>query len=238
LIKALKLFIIGLHTILLSIAALISFFLDRSFKTYHLLTKIFSSGVLYISGVKVKIYGLENIDPKATYVFVSNHASHFDIAVLQWSIPNQLAMIFKKELLKIPIFGWQLKLGPYIMVDRKSPESGMRSIEEAKELMKTKSISVLVFPEGTRSRTGELLPFKRGAFHLAAKVGFPIVPVTIIDSDKIMPKGTFKLKRGVIKLIFDKPINTDHIRSKADELQLMDNIKTIIQNNKVEYNER
>jgi 1-acyl-sn-glycerol-3-phosphate acyltransferase len=121
------------------------------------------------------------------------------------------------------------------MVDRKSPESGMKSIEEAKELMKNKGISVLVFPEGTRSKTGELLPFKRGAFHLAAKVGYPIVPVTIIDSDKIMPKGSFKLKRGTIKLIFDNPINTDNIKSKVDELALMDNIKIIMQKNKGKF---
>ena len=234
-ITILKLFLIGLHTFILSVLALISILIDRSFKSYHYLSKIFARGTLFISGVKVKIFGLENIDEKATYVFVSNHASQFDITVLQWGVPNRLAMIFKKELSKIPVFGWQLKLGPYIMVDRKSPESGMKSIEEAKVLMRTKGISVLVFPEGTRSKTGELLPFKRGAFHLAAKVGYPIVPVTIIDSDKIMPKGTFKLRRGIIKMIFDKPINTENVKSKVDELQLMDNIKLIMQNNKERF---
>jgi len=235
LITILKLFLIGLHTFILSVLALISILIDRSFKSYHYLSKIFARGTLFISGVKVKIFGLENIDEKATYVFVSNHASQFDITVLQWGVPNRLAMIFKKELSKIPVFGWQLKLGPYIMVDRKSPESGMKSIEEAKVLMRTKGISVLVFPEGTRSKTGELLPFKRGAFHLAAKVGYPIVPVTIIDSDKIMPKGTFKLRRGIIKMIFDEPINTENVKSKVDELQLMDNIKLIMQNNKERF---
>ncbi len=234
-ITILKLFLIGLHTFILSVLALISILIDRSFKSYHYLSKIFAGGTLFISGVKVKIFGLENIDEKATYVFVSNHASQFDITVLQWGVPNRLAMIFKKELSKIPVFGWQLKLGPNIMVDRKSPESGVKSIEEAKDLMRTKGISVLVFPEGTRSKTGELLPFKRGAFHLAAKVGYPIVPVTIIDSDKIMPKGTFKLRRGIIKLIFDKPINTENVKSKVDELQLMDNIKLIMQNNKERF---
>lgn len=234
-ITVIKLVLIAIHTLIMSIFALVSILVDRSFITYHHLTKIFSAGVLFLSGVKLQIIGLENIDRKATYVFVSNHASQFDITVLQFGIPNKLAMIFKKELAKIPVFGWQLKLGPYIMVDRKSPESGMKSIEEAKTLMKNKGISVLVFPEGTRSKTGELLPFKRGAFHLAAKVGYPIVPVTIVDSDKIMPKGTFKLKSGVIKLIFDKPISVDNIKSKMDEIQLMDNIKTIIQNNKEKH---
>lgn len=234
-ITIIKLFLIGIYTIILSLFALISIIVDRTFISYHYLSKIFSGGILFISGVRVKIFGINKIDKNATYVFVSNHASQFDITVLQWGVPNRLAMIFKKELSKIPIFGWQLKFGPYIMVDRKSPESGMKSIEEAKQLMKNKGISVLVFPEGTRSNTGQLLPFKRGAFHLAAKVGYPIVPVTIVDSDKIMPKGSFKLKRGTIKLIFDKPINTENIKSKVDELALMDSIKTIMQNNKEKF---
>lgn len=234
-ITVIKLMLIGIYTFILSILALISIIVDTTFITYHYLSKIFSGGILFISGVKVKIFGLDKIDKNATYVFVSNHASQFDITVLQWGVPNRLAMIFKKELSRIPFFGWQLKFGPYIMVDRKSPESGMKSIEEAKELMKNKGISVLVFPEGTRSKTGELLPFKRGAFHLAAKVGYPIVPVTIVDSDKIMPKGSFKLKKGTVKLIFDSPINTENIKSKVDELQLMDHIKKIIQNNKEKF---
>ncbi len=234
-ITIIKLILIGIYTLILSILALISIIVDRSFISYHYLSKIFSGGILFISGVRVKIFGIDKIDKNATYVFVSNHASQFDITVLQWGVPNRLAMIFKKELSRIPFFGWQLKFGPYIMVDRKSPESGMKSIEEAKELMKNKGISVLVFPEGTRSKTGELLPFKRGAFHLAAKVGYPVVPVTIVDSDKIMPKGSFKLKKGTVKLIFDSPINTDNIKSKVDELQLMDNIKKIIQNNKEKF---
>lgn len=234
-ITIIKLILIGIYTLILSILALISIIVDRSFISYHYLSKIFSGGILFISGVKVKIFGLDNIDKNATYVFVSNHASQFDITVLQWGVPNRLAMIFKKELSRIPFFGWQLKLGPYIMVDRKSPESGMKSIEEAKELMKNKGISVLVFPEGTRSETGELLPFKRGAFHLAAKVGYLIVPVTIVDSNKIMPKGSFKLKKGTVKLIFDSPISTDNLRGKTDELQLMDKIKKIMQNNKEKF---
>jgi 1-acyl-sn-glycerol-3-phosphate acyltransferase len=234
-ITSLKLFLISIYTIILSILALISIAIDRSFILYHYLTKAFSFGVLFITRVKVKLIGIENIERKSVYVFVSNHSSQFDIAVLQWGLPNRLAMIFKKELTTIPLFGWQLKFGPYIMVDRKSPESGMKSIEESKQLMKTKGISVLVFPEGTRSETGELLPFKRGAFHLAAQVGYPIVPVSIIGSEKIMPKGTFKLKSGLVKLIIDKPISTENIKNKSDEVNLMDKIRNIIQKNKEMY---
>lgn len=227
-----KLFLIVIHTIICSIFALIFIFIDRTFTLYHWLSKVFSGGILLISGIRVKISGLENIDPKAVYVFASNHSSQLDITALQWGVPNRLAMIFKKELAKIPLFGWQLRLGPYIMVDRKSLESAAKSIEEAKEVMKKKKISVLVFPEGTRSKTGEVQPFKRGAFHLAAKVGYPIVPITINGTEKILPKGTFKLKSGTIFLHFDKPISTDHVKTKQDEVELMEKVRQIIISNK------
>jgi 1-acyl-sn-glycerol-3-phosphate acyltransferase len=235
LITAIKLTLIFFHTIILSIIATFSALLDRSFRSYYFLTKIFSKGILLIAGVKIELIGKENIDSNGVYVFVSNHASQFDIPVLQAGVPKNIAMIFKKELSKIPIFGWQLQLGPHIMVDRKNPASGMKSIEYAKTTLQQKGISVLVFPEGTRSKTGELLPFKRGAFHLAAKIGYPIVPVTIIDSVKIMPKGTFNLKSGKVKLILDKPISTDFINSKSEEIKLMEEIRKIMQKNKELY---
>lgn len=233
-ITLIKLFLIVIHTIICSVFALIFIFIDRSFTLYHWLSKYFSGGILLISGIKVKISGLENIDPKKVYVFASNHSSQLDITALQWGVPNRLAMIFKKELAKIPLFGWQLRLGPYIMVDRKSLESAAKSIEEAKELMKNKKISVLIFPEGTRSKTGEVQQFKRGAFHIAAKVGYPIVPVTINGTEKILPKGTFKLKRGTIFLRFEKPIPTDHIKTRQDEVELMNKVREIIISNKKE----
>lgn len=234
-ITAIKLFFITIHTMICSVFALVFIFTDRTFTLYHWLSKLFSGGILLISGIKIKIDGLENIDPKAIYVFASNHSSQLDITALQWGIPNRLAMIFKKELAKIPLFGWQLRLGPYIMIDRKSIESAAKSIEEAKELMKRKKISVLVFPEGTRSKTGEVQQFKRGAFHLAAKVGYPIVPVTINGTEKILPKGTFKLKKGTIYLHIDKTIPTENIKSKQDEVELMEKVRQIIISNKKEY---
>ncbi|AFH49750.1 1-acyl-sn-glycerol-3-phosphate acyltransferase [Ignavibacterium album JCM 16511] len=234
-ITVIKLLLIVIHTAICSVFGLIFIFLDRTFTLYHWLSKVFSGGILLISGISIKIDGLENINPKAVYVFVSNHSSQLDITALQWGIPNRLAMIFKKELARIPLFGWQLRLGPYIMIDRKSLESAAKSIEEAKQLMKNKRISVLVFPEGTRSKTGKVQEFKRGAFHLAAKVGYPIVPVTINGTEKILPKGTFKLKRGTIYLHIDKPITTDHIKSKQDEVELMERVRQIIIANKKEY---
>lgn len=179
--------------------------------------------------------GLENIDKKGVYVFASNHSSQLDITALQWGVPTKLSMIFKKELARIPFFGWQLYLGPYVVVDRKDPQAAMKSLEKAKWIMDKKRISVLVFPEGTRSKTGEVQSFKRGAFYLASHSGYPIVPITINGTEKILPKGTFKLNSGTIYLHFDKPIPTDNIKNKQDELALMDKVRNIIISNKKEF---
>jgi 1-acyl-sn-glycerol-3-phosphate acyltransferase len=232
LITYLKIFLIGLHTFVCSVFALIFIFIDRSFTLYHLLSKVFSGGILLISGVRVKTIGIENIDSKATYVFASNHSSQLDITALQWGVPNRLSMIFKKELAKIPFFGWQLALGPYVIIDRKDPQAAMKSLVDAKKVMDKWKISILVFPEGTRSKTGDVQSFKRGGFYLAARSGYPIVPITINGTAKIMPKGSFKLKRGTIYLHFDKPIPTANIKTKQDELELMEKVRNIIIENK------
>lgn len=226
-----KIFLITLFTLFCSILGIISV-IDRTFTIYHYISKLFSGGILLISGVRVKVTGLENISKEKVYVFASNHSSQLDITALQWGVPNRLSMIFKKELAKIPFFGWQLYLGPYVMVDRSNAEKAMRSIDEAKEVMKNKKISILVFPEGTRSKTGEVQPFKRGAFNLAAKVGYPIVPITINGTEKIMPKGTFKLKSGTIHLKFDRPIFTGNLKTRQDEIDMMNKVREIIINNK------
>lgn len=230
-----KIFLIVIHTFICSVFGLIFIFLDRSFTLYHYLAKIFPGGILLISGIRVKITGLENIDRKAVYVFASNHSSQIDITALQWGVPNRLSMIFKKELARIPFFGWQLYLGPYVVIDRKDPKAAMNSLTEAKKVMDKKHISVLVFPEGTRSNTGEVQSFKRGAFYLAAHSGYPIVPITINGTKNVLPKGTFKLKSGTIYLHFDKPISTNNIKTKQDELELMNKVRDIIISNRKDY---
>jgi len=235
LITYLKIFLIVIHTLICSTIGLVVIFIDRSFTLYHYLAKIFPLGILIISGVRVKVSGMENINRKNVYVFASNHSSQLDITALQWGVPNRLSMIFKKELARIPFFGWQLYLGPYVVVDRKDPQAAMKSLKEAKKVMDEKKISVLVFPEGTRSETGEVQSFKRGAFYLASHSGYPIVPITINGTKKIMPKGSFKLKSGTIYLHFDKPIPTDNIKTKQEEIALMEKVREIIISNQKEY---
>lgn len=222
---------VAVYIVIVSLFALVFAFVDRSFTLYLKLNKVLSSGVLKITGVKLQISGLENIDKNTTYVYVSNHSSQFDIAALQYSIPQKFSMFYKKELSNIPIFGWALWAGPYISIDRMNAEKARRSLEGAKLLMDKKNISVLLFAEGTRSKTGEILPFKRGAFHLAATSGHPIIPVTISKSQLIMPKGKFRINKGTIDLHFDKPIDTNEIKNRKDQIELMEIVRNIIISN-------
>ena len=224
----LRLLFLILHTILCSVLALIFTLIDRSHRLYFVLTKIFGFGILTISGIKVKVTGRENLNRDTAYVFASNHLSLFDIPVLQYWVPNNFGFIFKKELAKIPVFGWQLYLGPHIIIDRKNPEKAMKSIERAKKHLTKRGISVLLFPEGTRSKTGEIQSFKRGAFHLAARVGFPVVPVTIEGTQNLLKKKPFRINSGTVSLHFDKPIESDNLNSRKDELELMEKVRDII----------
>lgn len=226
-----RVFFIVIYTLICSVFAIIFALFDKSYAAYFRLSKVFSGGILWLSGIKLKISGLENLDKNGTYIIVSNHSSQFDIPAMQLAIPVRMSMVFKKELAKIPLFGWQLYLGPYVMIDRKNPENAMKSIERAKYLMKEKKVSVLLFAEGTRSKTGEIQAFKRGAFYLASRVGYPVVPVSIIGAQNLLPKGSFRIKPGILTIHFDKPISTTGVETRQDELELMQRVRDIIVKN-------
>lgn len=223
--------LIVLYTILCSFLALISGLIDRSYFTYKYVTRLFSGGILIISGVKVEASGLENIQGEGPFIFVSNHISQFDITALQYTIPLKSGFVFKKELARIPLFGWQLLLGPHIVIDRSNAENALKSIHKARYKMKTKAVSMILFPEGTRSKDGELQKFKRGAFHLASQVSYPIIPVTIRDSDKLLPKGSLKINKGTIRITFSEPVLTTKVETRNDELELMGKVRDIISAN-------
>lgn len=223
----LQLLLTIIYTFLNSILALLSL-PERSYSLFFTVVRIYCTGILAIFRIKIKVEGQENIESGKLYVFAANHASMFDISVLQRTLPFRSAMVFKKELGSIPFFGWALRFGPYVMIDRKNAESAMRSIERAKYLMEERNISILIFPEGTRSETGEVLPFKRGAFYLAGKMDYPIVPVSIVGSNKVMKKGSMRVYPGTITVKFHQPIPVEKNRGKAQELALMDQVRNQI----------
>lgn len=175
--------------------------------------------LLFVSGVCVRTYGLENIDKNKSYVFVANHSSYYDIPAVFKSIPNNLRIMYKKELEKIPFFGWYLKKSDFIGIEREEATSARNSLNEALRLIQ-QDVSVLIFPEGTRSPDGKLKEFKKGAMFLAIRSGKPIVPVAIIGTRKILPRGSFFIRTGLVKVIVGKPIDVPRDFGKMEMVSL------------------
>jgi 1-acyl-sn-glycerol-3-phosphate acyltransferase len=169
-----------------------------------------------IAGARIKLVGLDKIDPAGTYIFMSNHASNIDPPILVPLIPGRTSVLAKKEIWRIPILGKALDLAEIVPVERSNRDAAIQSIRRAGEVMKH-HINMTIFPEGTRSPDGRLMPFKKGPFHLAAETGFPIVPVTILGTYEMMPKGSAMVRSGTVTLVFHSPIEPKQFSSR-DEL--------------------
>jgi 1-acyl-sn-glycerol-3-phosphate acyltransferase len=179
--------------------------LDRSGKFLHYIGKLWSRLNIYLAFCGVQIKGLENLDPRRTYVVLSNHQSLFDVWALIAYLPLQLRWIIKNEIRKMPVFGYALERMGHIYVDRDRGSSVVQGIEKAARKVK-EGTSVVFFPEGTRSEDGRLGKFRRVGFILAQKTGYPILPITINGSRFVLPKNTLDLMPGRIEINIKPPI--------------------------------
>jgi 1-acyl-sn-glycerol-3-phosphate acyltransferase len=179
--------------------------------------------ILRVCGVKVKVKGQENVKDNVPRIYLTNHQSYFDIFALLAHLPGNFKFILKEELMKIPLFGFCMKRAGYIAIHREDPRKALKSMNEAAKKIKNGS-SVVIFPEGTRSRDGHLQPFKRGGFRLALKSGCEIVPVAIINSGDIVPKGSLRINKGSFSLNICKPISAKDY-SKKNMNQLMARVR-------------
>jgi 1-acyl-sn-glycerol-3-phosphate acyltransferase len=183
----------------------------------------FAHWAVIIAGVKIKMVGLDQFDVKGTYIFMSNHVSNLDPPVLIPMIPRRTSVLAKRELWRIPILGKALDLADIVPVERNKRESAIESIRRAGEVMKH-GINMTIYPEGTRSRDGHMLPFKKGPFHLAAETGFPIVPITILGTEDMMPKGKFAIRPGTATLVFHAPIDPAKFNSREELMQAVHDV--------------
>jgi 1-acyl-sn-glycerol-3-phosphate acyltransferase len=223
----LKICLIWIAALPLSLIALFSTPLDRTGRTFHWTSRVWSKFILWLFRIRVKTRGTEFIDPSQHYIYISNHASAFDIPAVVVGIPDDIRFVLKKELTRIPIWGWALKYGHYIVIDRGKARDAVRSLDKAAKRMRN-GASVILFAEGTRTWDGRLQPFKRGAFTLAAKAGIPIIPVTINNTFKILPKGSLRVNPADIELVFGKPISTVSIEGREGEVRLVDQVRQAI----------
>ena len=203
--------------------ALLSAPFDRSGDTVVALARIWSRMLLRSAGVRLTVNMHGELDPRRPYVFMANHLSTVDIWALFVAVPLKVRFIAKKQLGRIPLFGWAMAVGRFIFIDRQNPMAARRSIDQAAARIRTGS-SVAMFPEGTRSRDGRLGPFKKGGFHLAITAGVPIVPVGIRGAHEVMPRGSLILRPGPVTIEIGVPIDTKDL-STADRDVLRERVR-------------
>ncbi len=206
------------------IVVLTSLFRVRDLRVYDWATRDWSRWILRASGVRVRIEGLENVKLDEPQIFAANHVSWFDVWALAASIPKRNRFVAKKELEKIPLFGAAWKAAGHISVDRGDRTSAIQSLQQAGHRLHRDNISVVIYPEGTRSRSGELGEFKKGAFMLALHTGVDIVPVAVLGTRKIMPAGAWRIRPGPIILRFGEPIRTSEY-NVARRNELVDEVR-------------
>lgn len=172
------------------------------------------AAVLWIVGARVKVVGVERIEPGANYVVAANHGSLMDISVLFGWLPMPFKFLAKRELLNVPFIGWYLRRDGHLTVDRKSLRSSVESTNECARLIREKRLSVLIFPEGTRSPDGELQRFRDGAAFLAIQSGVPVLPVGIVGAYDVLPTRSSWFMPGEIELRFGDPIPVEGLTAR------------------------
>jgi len=237
LLSAFRLVVLIAFTVFVSTLEILAVPFHRTGKIFHTLARFHAHGVLAISGVKLRTSGTERLDLSRNYVYVANHASYFDIPAVLAGIPQDVRLVYKKELEKIPFFGWGLRLGKtYIAIDRRQGTDAISTLDSTAKKIRDGS-SVLLFAEGTRSADGRLQPFKRGPFNLAARAGIPVVPVTLLGSHNVLPRNSWKVRSGTIRLVLDAPITPPAADGREGELALRDRVREVISRHLTHHDE-
>ena len=206
--NALRLVLVGVYTLIIGPPVILASFVDGG-QTMLALGRVWVRWILATFRIQVEAAGLDHVPAHAPVILMSNHQSLVDIAAIVDSLPRSLSWRFvaKRELVRVPFFGWALYASGHIIIDRGNRERAVRSLRRAAERIRA-GTSVIVFPEGTRSPGGSLRPFKSGPFHLAIEAQVPIIPVTVSGTQRITPKGSLVVHAGTAKITYGKPIPT------------------------------
>lgn len=203
-----------LWTFLLGTLAIVLGFIDKKGKLISFGIRCWSKILIFFSGVKIKIIGLENLKKDKNYIFASNHESNFDIPLIFSSINLHLVSIAKKELKKIPIFGWAMKSGQHIFIDRFNKIEALKSLKLAKNSIIKNPRSIIIFPEGTRSFDGKIKQFKKGGLSIAFDLEMDVVPIAVCGTRNVLKRGSIFIKPCPIQLRIGKPVNINQWKNK------------------------
>ena len=184
-------------------------------RMYVPMTRAWARVALWSSGSDAVLHGLEHVPPGQPFILVANHVSWFDIFAIAAKLPVDYHFVAKKELERIPVFGLAWRAAGHISIDRSNRERAVQSLRKAGEQMREQNSVVVIFAEGTRSRSGRLLPFKKGAFVLAVETGIPIIPTVVTGSYDIMRPDTFIVRPATIHVYFEPPIDPAGLRGDA-----------------------
>ncbi|MBN1566936.1 MAG: 1-acyl-sn-glycerol-3-phosphate acyltransferase [Acidobacteria bacterium] len=227
----------ALSTAFWATVSILSSFVSGSGRLQHYCMRRWSQDNLWLSRTRVEIEGLENIDRSRPQIFVANHSGLHDILSLAANLPIQFRWIAKRSLFSVPFMGWHMRRSGYIPIDRDNPRDMAKSIMEAARAINS-GINAIAFPEGTRSKTGELGKFYGGVFSLALRTGVPLVPVSLDGSYRVIVPTTFRVTPGVIlRIKIDRPIDLS-LYTKADKQRLMDDVFRIMNRNLEELRSR
>jgi len=211
--------VMGLLTIALSLSA-------STAHAVHRVARAWGRSILRVSGVRVLVRGMGQIDPARAFIFMSNHQSNFDIPVLLGHLPVPFRWLAKAELFKIPIFGRAMRGAGYIPINRTDRPAAIESLRQAAGAVR-RGVSVMIFPEGTRSLDGTLKPFKKGGFVMAIEAGVPIVPVALRGTFDIMPKNRLMIRPRDVMMVIGEPIATTGYSIHSKEA-LMDEVRNAL----------
>ena len=220
---------IVIATFVLGVFTFVSYLFDRKGKMGHYYAKLWGKIALLANRVKVRVEGMEDLNGKGPYVFMSNHQGYYDIFVLLGHLPHQFKWLAKKELFSVPFLGWTMAAVGYISIDRGGTRDTVKAMNEAAQKIRD-GMSVVIFPEGSRSPDGLIQPFKKGGFTLAIKSKVPIVPIAISGSRDIMPKDSLTVTPGEIRMLVGHPIEIQHYSLK-DRESLMKKVRETISKN-------
>jgi 1-acyl-sn-glycerol-3-phosphate acyltransferase len=197
--------VFAIFAIIIALLTLIFSPVDFKGRVSNLLLKIWTNFTLFLYGVKVVVAGSENVSSSSGKVYISNHSSYLDIFVLLAKVPDNIRMIYKRELTRMPLIGWAMLSAGFVPIDRRNARSAMGSLDKAAKKMK-RGISFLIFPEGTRSKDGNVGEFKRGLFVLTEKAEADIIPLSVSGTSSLMPRDSLKIKPGTVNLVIGEPM--------------------------------
>ncbi len=227
----------GLSTTFWATVSIFGSIFSGSGRLQHFCMQRWSKDNLWLSRARVEIEGLENIDPARPQILAANHSGLHDILALSANLPIQFRWVAKKSLFNVPFMGWHMSRSGYIPIDRENPREAAKSIIDAAATIRS-GVNAIAFPEGTRSRTGELGSFRSGAFALALRTGVPLVPVVLEGSYRVIMPKTLQVNPGtIIRINIGKPIDLSPY-SRGDKHRLMGDLFQIMDRNLAELRSR